>query len=181
MWCIVVSEQIACRFTWNCFLSWILNVSLHSTSWAGDKKESVVDNPVQWSLVSGAASALVTSLFFFFKKSLFYASIDTIAIVCLRTGPDKAPRPSNDTCGSCHLILYISSTNYFQIVRWQCCLYWSTTGNFLELPVVCLLFLTSTCPNMALYRIAIKTRLLTLLQSLPFFVAFSDCHNISHL
>ena len=28
--------------------------------------------------------------------------------------------------GSCHLILtlFVSSTNYFQIVRWQCCLGW---------------------------------------------------------
>ena len=104
----------------------------------------------------------MTSLFFFFKKSLFYASIDTIAIVCLRTGPDKAPRLSNDTWILSSDTFYVSSTNYFQIVRWQCCLYWSTTGNFLERPVLCLLFLTSTCPNMALYRIAIKTRLLTL-------------------
>ena len=24
--------------------------------------------------------------------------------------------------GSCHLILFVNSTNYFQIVRWHCCL-----------------------------------------------------------
>ena len=39
----------------------------------------------------------------------------------------KAPPPvSVMLFGSCHLILtlFVSSTNYFQIVRWQCCLGW---------------------------------------------------------
>ena len=91
VWCIVVSEQIACRFTWNCFLPWILNVSLHSTSWAGDKKEIVVDSRVQWSLISGAAKLGGLHFFVFhFITFLNQHCIDMFAKVYILTGQQQA-------------------------------------------------------------------------------------------
>ena len=44
-------------------------------------------------------------------------------VMVMGTPVDKAPRPSKKVMlsESCHLILFVSSTNYFQIMRRQCC------------------------------------------------------------